>query len=405
MMEVNNVKKSFTEEHGGNIYKVSKLLYKELHEILDFSANINPLGIPQKLKEIMISNIQNMVYYPDPEYYKLRRQLSDYLGVPLENIIPGNGSSEIIYLLLKTLKPKDILIAVPSFSEYEKAAMDSGISIRYFRLKEEEDFNLDTKRLMDEISEGVDCVMLCNPNNPTSKLIPKKDIANIIEYANHHKTTVVIDEAFIELTDGGGSNSATEYVKKYENLFIIRAATKIFAVPGLRLGYGISNQSLVANMKSKQQPWSLNTLAACAGDFLAYADDYLKKTSEWLTDEKAWLYKKLKGAKCIKNIQCTKDTKCIEITKYIENTKCIENIVHTNDIYNLTAFEPDTNFILVKLPYTSPDSDTLKEKLAKKGVLIRDASNFKYLDNRFFRVAVKDRKSNERLINVLREEL
>lgn len=365
------------EEHGGNIYKASKMLNKELNEIFDFSANINPLGIPQKLKEIMISNIQNMVYYPDPKYYKLLSQLSDYLEVPWINIIPGNGSSEIIYLFFKVLKPRDVLITAPSFSEYEKAALNEDVFVRYFKLEEEQGFKLNTRKLMDEISCGVDCVVLCNPNNPTSKLVEKEDMAEIIAHAYRHKTTVLIDEAFIELTEGSKDNSMTDYINTYKNLFIIRAATKIFAVPGLRLGYGIGNKDLIANMKSKQQPWSLNTLAACAGSFLICADDYLKRTSEWLVEEKAWLYKNL-------------------VYFFADSS---------NRADKLKVFNPDTNFILIKLLCTELDSCVLKERLAKRGVLIRDASNFKYLDNRFFRVAVKDRRSNERLINILTEEL
>jgi threonine-phosphate decarboxylase len=357
------------EEHGGNIHRASEILNMEMYDILDFSANISPLGIPEALKEIILSNMETLTHYPDPEYYRLRSRLSDYTGLPSCNIIPGNGSSEIIFLLLKVLRPGNILIPAPSFSEYEKAAIDAGIGITLFELKEDDDFRLNIKSLKDEISAGTDCVMLCNPNNPTSTLISYEGMKLVIEHASRYKTTVIIDEAFIELTTGGTSNSMATLVKDYDNLFIIRAFTKVFAVPGLRLGYGMGNEKLVEQMRSKQQPWSVNALAACAGEFIPGAGEYLQRIKAWLVQEKEWLFERLK------------------------------------EIASVKVFQPETNFILVKLPDTGPDSATLKERMAKKGVLIRDASNFRFLNNRFIRVAVRDRESNKRLIEVLKEEL
>lgn len=360
---------NFAEEHGGNIHRASEVLGRGIHEILDFSANINPLGIPRPLKEALIANIDAMMHYPDPEYRRLRSRLSDYTGVPSGSIIPGNGSSELIFLLLRTLKPKDILIPAPSFSEYEKAAADAGIAMRVFELREEEGFRLNTERLTRELSAGIECVLLCNPNNPTSTLISYEEMALIVEHARRCGTMVIIDEAFIELTVGGASNSVVDLVKRYDNLFIIRAFTKVFAVPGMRLGYGVGGEELVARMRLKQQPWSVNSLAACAGDFLAGAGEYLHRTSAWLAKEKEWLCKGLSG------------------------------------IRGVEAFRPDSNFVLVRLPDAGPDAGTLKDRMAKRGVLIRDASNFRFLSKRYIRVAVRDRASNRRLVEALREEM
>ncbi|NSW91480.1 MAG: threonine-phosphate decarboxylase [Firmicutes bacterium] len=358
----------FVEEHGGNIHKASKILNMKINDIIDFSANINPLGIPPALKETLISSIDTLVYYPDPEYHRLRSQLSDYTGVPSGRIIPGNGSLEIIFLLLKVLKPKNILIPAPSFSEYEKAAADFGINIRFFKLKEEESFRLNINRLRKEISVGVECILICNPNNPTSTLVSFEEMKLIIDLASRYKTTIIIDEAFIELTVGGACNSMANLVGKYDNLFIIRAFTKVFAVPGLRLGYGIGNEELVATMRSKQQPWSVNILAACAGNYLVDAEEYLQRTEAWLIEEKEWLYESMKA------------------------------------IPGLKPFKPDTNFILVKLCGTK-NATELEESMAQRGILIRNASNFRFLDEHFFRVAVRDRASNRSLVEALKEEM
>lgn len=355
-----------TEEHGGNIHRASWVLNKGTEDILDFSANINPLGIPEALKEVLLSNMDLLAHYPDPEYIRLRSRLSEYAGVPAQNIIPGNGSSEIIFLLLDVLKPENILIPAPSFSEYEKAAKNAGIDIRFLELREEEDFRLNVRRIINEIKTGMKCVILCNPNNPTSTLVPKEEMLHIAEAASRCGTVLVVDEAFIELTVGGIDNSVTGFVRKYDNLFVIRAFTKVFAVPGLRLGYGIGNELLAAKMRLVQQPWSVNAFAACAADFLPQADEYLKKTEAWLKTEKEWLYENL----------------------------CL--------IPGLKVYKPQTNFILAKLPGNGIDAAILKESLMRRGILIRDASNFRYLDRSFFRVAVKDRQANQRLVDALK---
>ena len=355
-----------TEEHGGNIHRASLILKKGTEDILDFSANINPLGIPGALKEVLLSNVGLLAHYPDPEYTRLRSRLSEYVGVSAQNIIPGNGSSEIIFLLLDVLKPENILIPAPSFSEYEKASRNAGIGIRFLELREEEDFRLNAGRLIHEIKTGIKCVILCNPNNPTSALALKEEMLHIAEAASRYGTALVVDEAFIELTIGGTNNSVTDLVRKYDNLFVIRAFTKIFAVPGLRLGYGIGNELLAAKMRLVQQPWSVNTLAACAADFLPQVDEYLKKTEAWLKTEKEWLYENLRS------------------------------------VPGLKVYNPQTNFILAKLPENGIDAVTLKESMMRRGILIRDASNFRFLDRRFFRVAVRDRPANQSLVDALR---
>lgn len=353
------------EEHGGNIHYASEVLGISTDEILDFSANINPLGIPEALEKVLFSHMEALIYYPDPGYGRLRERLSEYVGVSPENVIPGNGSSEIIYLLLKAQKPENILIPAPSFSEYEQAARNAGIPIGYCKLREEENFRPALEQMAQKMMAGYQCVLLGNPNNPTSTLLSKNDLYDFIQIAARCGTTIIVDEAFIELTVGGAGNSVAELTKTFDNLFVIRAFTKIFAVPGLRLGYGIGNEQLIKEIRKMQQPWPVNSLAAYAGDFLPEAGAYLEKTKIWLEVEKDWLYKKLSA------------------------------------IPGLKAYIPHTNFILLKLTESGTDGDSLTEWMAQRGILIRNASGFRFLDKYFFRVAIKDHAANQRLVEAI----
>lgn len=362
------MKKIKHETHGGNIYRASETFNVKIEDIIDFSANINPLGIPGELKHILISGIDDLVNYPDPEYCKLRDNISKYLKVPFENIITGNGATEIIFELFNVLKPNNVLLAGPTFLEYEKAACMAGVKVEYIELEEKDCFELDIDKFASYISRGLECLLLCNPNNPTSTLTGKDELEFIIKHASKNNVMVIIDEAFIELTVGSNNNSMVEYLEKYSNLFIIRAFTKIFAIPGLRLGYGLGNSQVIRKMWERKLMWSVNSIASCAGDFLPLSGEYLDMTSRWLAQEKKWLYEEL----------CKID--------------------------NLKVFEPQTNFILIKI-LDDLDTNILGDKMGSRGILLRNASNFRFLNSKFFRVAVKDRNSNLILVNNLKEEL
>lgn len=355
--------------HGGDIYKASERYGISTEDLLDFSANINPLGVPDKLRELILSRLDSLTSYPDPDCGSLKAGISAYLDVPGENIIVGNGASEIIFLLLDVLRPGKILIPAPTFSEYAAAAGRTGASIRYHRLREENDFRLDMEELLGELEKDMDVVMLCNPNNPTSALIAKEELLRLAESSKSKGIHVIIDEAFIEMTEVGNGNSMVEYCKYYDNLFVIRAFTKLFAIPGLRLGYGIGNSGLVGRMWDNKLPWSVNGLACSVGEFLGVSGEYREKTSQWLCRELSWFYGELQKLPGIK------------------------------------VYKPETNFVLLKLTEGTMTSSELKDRMASKGVLIRDAGNFEFLDGSFARLAVKDRASNIRALETFRQVL
>jgi threonine-phosphate decarboxylase len=353
--------------HGGNIYKASKYYSIGQNDFLDYSANINPLGLPERLKEILIEGIDGVVNYPDPECTELKREISEYLGVSENGIIAGNGASEVIFLLFDVLRIRKVLIPAPTFIEYAKAAQTYGAQVEYFQLKEDNDFRLDVNQLASKINGDVDAVFLCNPNNPTSALVGKEDLFELVKYASKRDIYVIIDEAFIELTPDSNNNSMVDYLKEYKNLFIVRAFTKLFAIPGLRLGYGLGDSKIISRMWERKLPWSVNSLACSMGRVFNEEKEYMDSTSKWIREEKDWLYSRLREMNIFK------------------------------------VYEPQTNFILVKILDERLNAAKLRHHMAQRGVLIRDASNFKFLDDKYFRVAVKDRDRNIRFLRVLNE--
>lgn len=352
--------------HGGNIYSASEIYRKKLEDIMDYSANINPLGLPEGIKELIISSIESLVNYPDPDYKELKFNISRYLNIDEEQIIPGNGASEIIHLLFEVLPVKRILIPAPCFSEYAQAANNAGLDTEFFMLQEAKNFKLPVDELLDRVKCGFDALLLCNPNNPTSVLLSVDELYKILHITSTRGIYVILDEAFIELTIGGNSNSMVAYLKEFNNLFIIRALTKIFAIPGLRLGYGLSNIELIKAMWKKKLPWSVNIIACNVAKILNNCREYLEDTNSWLIDEKERFYKEL------------------------------------TSINGLKVFEPQTNFILFKIQLPSLRACELKEKMAQNGILIRDASNFIFLNDKFFRAAIKDKESNDKFLKILR---
>ncbi|MDP4183130.1 MAG: pyridoxal phosphate-dependent class II aminotransferase [Bacillota bacterium] len=357
-----------TNTHGGNIYTASQKYGIKKEDFIDYSANINPLGIPEVLKESIVSNIDALTNYPDPDCSELKMDISLYLNIDIDAIIIGNGAAEIIFLLFDELRPRKVLIPEPTFCEYEMAARRSGADVFYFELKEEEDFKLNINKLQG-MMEGIDVIMLCNPNNPTSTLTSKDDLLQVLRFAQENGIKVIIDETFIELTIGANYNSMASYLNQFDNLFIIRALTKIFAIPGLRVGYGLGSPQLIKRLWKKKLPWSVNSFSCMAGCLFRDSEGYLNKTANWLSEEMCNFYNEL---------------------ALIDEFK---------------VFKPNTNFVLLKILNEVINSKELRESMAFKGALIRDASNFRYLDDRFVRVAIKDRENNDRFLRVLHEVL
>ena len=381
--------------HGGNIYKIFR--EKNIKEILDYSSNINPYGIPESLKKRITENLEILERYPDPDYIELRQKLAHLNKVDVSNIILGNGATEIIFLFMKVINPKKILIAAPTFGEYERAAKatervedsiilgnsnkkkddekSSGkqkIEIEYFELKESDYFKLNIHNLKNELEKKYDLLIICNPNNPTGKFLKLSETEQILKECNKYNTKLFIDEAFIDFLKDGMKESIINTKENKQNLFVARAFTKFFAIPGLRLGYGIYfDKKLEKGISEKKEPWSVNNIAEMAGLTVLDDAEYIEKTLKWITEEKTYVYEKL------------------------------------NEISGIKPYKTEVNFITVKIEdnfiLKGLNVKILREKMLEQGILIRDASNFNFLDERFFRLAIKDRENNDRVIETLKK--
>ena len=376
--------------HGGNIYKVFR--EKNIKEILDYSSNINPYGIPESLKKRITENLEIFERYPDPDYVELREKLAHLNKVDMSDIVLGNGATEIIFLFMKVINPKKILIVSPTFGEYERAVKAVGtsrnsidlscsddnknienkkIEIEYFELKESDDFKLNIGNLKNELENKYDLLIICNPNNPTGKFLKLAQTEEILKECNKYDTKLFIDEAFIEFLADGMKESIINTEENKKNLFVTRAFTKFFAIPGLRLGYGMYfDKELEKKISEKKEPWSVNNFAEMAGLTVLDDAEYIEKTLKWIAEEKIYMYEKL------------------------------------NKISGMKVYETEVNFITGKIDEKlfseGVNVKILREKMLEQGILIRDASNFKFLDERFFRLAIKDRESNDRVIKVLK---
>lgn len=343
--------------HGGDIYTDG--IFKG-QELLDFSSNINPLGVPEGFKKNISEALNSVTRYPDIKYREVIKNLSDYTGTAEENFVLGNGAAEIIDLVISNFK--SILIVVPSFVEYEINAKKWGCHIEYSKLLDNMDFDYEN---IENKLNAVEAVIIGNPNNPNGNITDKAKFNTIIEICEAKSKTVIIDEAFIEFT-GSIKNSFLDKIEDNKCIFIIRAITKFFAMPGVRFGYGISsNEALLNNIRKKQNPWNINCFAELAVKYSLKDKEYIKKSLQWIEEEREFFVSRLSEIPCIEE-----------------------------------TYKSFSNFVLCKL------RDIDEEKLYKycfgNGIIIRKASNFRGLDSSYVRFAIKDRTANERLIKVLK---
>lgn len=354
------------KEHGGNIYKFSKEIGIPFERVIDFSASINPLGISEKVKAMIKKGLKSLHNYPDPDNRVLREKIGEYHGIDPETIQCGNGSTELIYLIIRALRPKTVLIPQPTFSEYERACKTVGRKVRVvsYRLKREKDFAINPEEFISSLithhsSRSFDMVFLCNPNNPTGQLIKRDDVLRIAGAAKKLKSYIVVDEAFIDFCP---EESVITDVKNNPYLIVLRSMTKFYGLAGLRVGYGVFPLHLIERLKRFKEPWTVNTLAQMAA-IRAFDDTaYKKATLNLIEMEKRFLEKHFKGL-------------------------------------GLRFFSSQANFYLLKID----NAGKIQEFLKKKGILVRDCSNFKGLDSSYIRVAVKNRKDNLLLLNAFKK--
>jgi len=352
------------KDHGGNVSEISRIYGIDEDRIIDFSASINPLGYPPGLREAIIKDFDSVLNYPDIDSFDLVSGLSGYHGIDHDCILLGNGSTEFMYWIPMVFKPKRALIVTPAFSEYEKGLAMGGTEVSYFQADEKTGFSVDIARLCKRMKEGFDIVYFCNPANPTGVLTPKEELCQIIKCAGEAGILLIVDEAFIDFIE---EESVKREVLRFSNLIVLRSMTKFFGIPGLRLGYIMSDPSCIVKIRENRIPWTVNSLLQGAAVKTLFDKDYIRKTREFILPERDFLKNAL------------------------------------NKIPGLRAFESTVNFLLVSIDNRAGiNSIELRDRLAPEGILIRDCSNFHGMEDRYFRVAVKRHEQNIILIEKLK---
>ncbi|MFH1507555.1 MAG: threonine-phosphate decarboxylase CobD [Candidatus Omnitrophota bacterium] len=342
-------------QHGGNIYEIKQ---NRKTPILDFSANINPLGIPPRIKKLLNRQLKDLVHYPDPRAYHLVAALARYWKVKEENVLVGNGSTELIYLILNAFRPNKVILPVPSFTEYERAARTSGSQVRFIHMLEGEGFSLNFQHI-----NNCDMLFICNPNNPTGNLI----VSNRADIKNIPAKRIVIDEAFMDFVPNEKIHTFNLEAVRSKKIIVLRTLTKFFALPGLRVGYLIAHRDIIRILKEYLMPWSVNLLAQVAAEQCLREGVFIEHSKQLIAKERAFLYERL------------------------------------SRIRGLKPYPSAANFLLVKIKDKCFTSSWLKERLLKNGILIRDCANFRGLRKKFIRLAVRTDKENIRLLQALEE--
>ena len=354
--------------HGSDIEKICGYYHLDKKDIINFGANVNPLGLSENVKDAIASHLDLLSSYPDREYTSLRETISSYCGIPADFVLPGNGSSELISLLIEARAPKRTLILGPTYSEYSRELSFSGSSQEYYHLKEANDFQLDVTDLCRTLSAGrYDFLILCNLNNPTSSAILQKDMRQLLRFCEDRNIFVMVDETYVEFAPEVGAVTSVPLTREFKNLMVLRGVSKFFAAPGMRLGYGITrNQEFLRKMKEKQIPWSLNSIGAFAGELMLKDAAYIEQTRSLILSERARLYQALSA-----------DT-------------------------DYKTYPPYANFILLRIMRQGVTSFDVFERCIKSGLMIRDCASFQCLDGEYIRFCIMMPEDNTRLLHKLR---
>lgn len=352
--------------HGGDVWGLSRKYKIPIDKVIDFSAPINFLGPPPRAMEALRQFADIVKFYPDQNPVGLKRGICNYVGgISSRNIVLGNGSMELIYRFTELFaRGWETLIPVPSFTEYERVSKIVSSKPKFVSLQS--DFSLDTDVIKGAVGSNTRLLFICNPHSPSGKLFHRDEILDLVNFCHERNIYVVLDENYVDFVHPVEKYTLAHCVDKYENLFVVRSFSKFFGMPGIRMGYGIACKRLIREMESVQQPWCINALALTAAREALKDKEYIQKTK-------------------------------IQVRK--EREKLTNMLVKTGFF---KVFPSETNFLLVKILKNGVTAKDLKEKLARRGILIRDCGDFRGLDDRYFRVTVRSEKENSMLVDALK---
>jgi len=354
--------------HGGNVARASLKYGIPEEELVDFSANINPLGPSRRINQAIKNKLGLISSYPDPECGELKTALSDYLGIDREYLLMGNGAAELIYLFVRVAGCRRALIPVPTFCEYSLSVLSQGGEVIKVAMDEKSDFSLPVAEIIRLIPQ-VDLIFLCSPNNPTGKLVDRETIELILDRSLSHGVMVLVDEAFMDFVPQRLSYTMMPQVGRTSNLVVLYSLTKFFGIPGLRLGAIAAPSDLIKRMNDAKDPWNVNVLAQVAGIEGLRDQEHMQSTNRLVNREKKYLFDSLRGIPGVRPIAGA------------------------------------ANFILVDISGSGLTSGELTDLLGRRKVMVRDCHSFTGLAERYLRLAVKTRTENELLLTVLKEIL
>ena len=350
-------------EHGGDIY--SQKVTAEGKPFVDFSANINPLGIPQGIKKAIVKSIGSCVNYPDAFCRELAEATGAFLKVNKDYLFFGNGAADVLFRLALSLKPHKALLLAPTFADYEKALRSVDCEIELYALDKKQGFMVE-ESILEQLQPGIDMVVVCNPNNPTGLVCPKDILEQILERCKEIGATLLIDECFMDFVPVEEAYSFRTKLAKYKNLVILKAFTKTFAIPGVRLGYCMtSNKELLARLHEMGQDWNVSIMAQEAGKAAVLETEYLAKSFAYVEKQRIIMQKQLK------------------------------------QLPGMTVYGSLANYIFFHLAQPKDFVAQLKER----GFLIRSCANYHNLGQGYYRVAVKTQSENRALVRALKEIL
>jgi len=342
--------------HGGELRSFAEKFGISESDVLDFSSNINPLGPPASIRKVYESSLEDLTHYPDPEALEFRRAVSRHFPLWPENVVAGNGAIELLDLILRLLRPKRALLIEPAFLEYRRLLNLWGCEIRSVMLKEKDSFRGSLPEMTNAL-QGAEVAFLAQPNNPTGTFFTREEMVKFLSEARRRNVFVVIDEAFVdwmpELTLG-------REVKDDAHFFVVRSLTKFYALPGIRIGYGLGARKLIEKLSTQQIPWSCNRLAQKLGVVALQDSEFASRSRQWNLEERDWFEGELRSFSGLK-------------------------------VYSSAA-----NFVLIR------SASGLFEEMAKQGIYIRDLTEFPGLGPSFYRIAVRKREDNVRFLEALR---
>ena len=351
-----------TASHGGNIYKKAKELGFAESQLMDFSANISPLGLPDHIRQAMIDAIDGTINYPDPDCAGLKDAIAGADGVTAGQISCGNGGADLLYRLAFGLRPGKVLLPVPAFVEYEEAFTAAGAAMVYYPMEEDLRIHDD---FLEYIREDIDLIILCNPNNPTGLLTSRDFILKILQRAGRTGCRLLLDECFLEICSREEDYTLKPFISEHPDLIILKSFTKLYAIPGVRLGYLLcADPKVISKVDRAGQAWSVSHIAQQAGLAALSRPDYKAAVISEVEKERRYLKEELEKLP-------------------------------------VKLYDGQANYLF----FRTPGMTDLDIRLEAYGIMIRNCSNYVNLGHDYWRVGVKDRKENEKLIQALKEVL